>query len=405
MKTPVFILTAFVYSFFYLIINGEIFGNSPFNYYSLLIDSLLSGRLDIPGNVTIDLSQFQGKWYLNWGPGALLYIFPFKLIMLGGLSDKFYTLLAGILNILVFSFLIKEFIKYFKINLSDFSKNFLLFSFAIASPNFYLSLNGRVWFTEQIVAVLYILLSLLFLFRFLNSDGKLKYFLISVIFFNLAWFTRAPLVFHGLILFAAILVVRSKGYAPRLFAFLITTTSIFLLILFTYNFLRFENIFETGLNHHLANPRYESAISEGKVFSVVNIPFNFYHFFLNFPQISKNFPFLSINLEGNSIFAFYPLLLVIPLFIKNFLQIVKKNMVLLSFVFVFSVEISLLLIYFATGWTQVGMRYFLDLIPISFLMTAFVLDRVPKSIIVLTVLYSALINVAATLIYYEIWVN
>lgn len=401
MKSNYLFLTIFGYGLLYVLINRDFFGNSPFNYYSLLLESLIDGRLDIPGNVTIDLSEFEGKWYLNWGPAAILYILVFKVVMLGYLSDKFYTLVAGILNIIVFGSLVKEYVKYFRIKVSDFSKNFLIFSFAFASPNLYLSLNGRVWFTEQIVAVLYILLSLFFLFKFLNSKNNLRFFLASVIFFNLAWFTRAPLVFHGFIYLAVIFLYR-KEYLSRMIAFLIIPTVAFLAIFFSYNFFRFGNIFETGLNYHIGNPRYEEVLSQGKIFSTSHIPFNFYHFFLNFPSFSTKAPFLNINLEGNSILVFYPVLLILPLFIKKYFRILKENIIIVSFILVALFEITLILNYFATGWTQVGMRYFLDLVPIAFLATLFVLDRVPRFILILLIAYSVPLNVISALIYYSL---
>src|SRR6185295_12385438 len=200
----VFSALLLVYIFLFLYINPNIFENSSFPYYSSLLDAIFKGRLDVIPPSTIDMSYFHGKWFLNWGPGPILFILPFKFIFQPGISDKIYTFIAGFSNIIIFYFFLREFVEYFKIKLSNFSRFFILISFALTSPNLYLSLNGRVWFTEQILAVFYILFSLFLIFKFLNTK-KILYFSLSIIFFNLAWLSRAPLIFHGILLLFVVL--------------------------------------------------------------------------------------------------------------------------------------------------------------------------------------------------------
>ena len=360
---------------------------------------MLKGRLNIIPFSTIDLSLFQGRWYLNWGPGAVFYILVFKIVGLE-FSDKFYTFVAGIANVFIFYLLIEQFIKYFKIKLSHFSEIFILISFALASPNLYLSLSGRVWFTEQITAAFYLLISLLALFKFLNKK-EIKYFLISVIFFNLAWFTRAPLIFHGFLFATVLFQSRKEKEFKKVLAILVVICSIFLFMFFTYNYLRFQNILETGLHYHNGNPRYEQILKEGKIFSTQFIQYNFYYFFLNLPSFSKNSPYLLLNLEGNSIFAFYPILILIAVFIKKYLSLIKNDLIVRSFLIILVFEVGLLLCYFATGWTQVGMRYFLDLVPITFLSVIFVADKVPRTIKALVLGYGAAVNIIGALIFFK----
>src|SRR3990167_5000223 len=105
-----------IYLIFSQLITGNIFKLSYYPYYTFLLDSFSQGKL---------------------------FIYPFYLS--GIKSDVFYTLIAGILNVFLFSLLLKEFLLNFKIKLSKFKEFFLVLCFAFISQNFFLSLNGRIW--------------------------------------------------------------------------------------------------------------------------------------------------------------------------------------------------------------------------------------------------------------------
>ena len=269
------------------------------------------------------MSLFNGKQYLNWGPAPILFILPFYLFFGDKTSDVFYTLVAGVGNVILFYLLVSEFKKYFKLSISYFSEVFIIISFAFASPNFYLSLGGRIWHTEQIVATFYILVFLLYFLKFLNKNLiGIKYLFISVIFFNLAWFSRATMVFYGLFfLYLTLLIYKSKDakLLKKLIVVIVLPTFIFIITFFAYNNARFNNPLETGLDYHDVNPRYEKLIVEKKVFSIDYISHNFNQYFLTpaFPLAEK--PYVNINLDGNSIFSVYPVFL-LPFFLlgKNF---------------------------------------------------------------------------------------
>lgn len=194
----VLFIISLIYILFSIKIKGDIFVQTAYSYYTFLLTALFHGKLNIASPTTIDLSFFNGKQYLNWGPAPILFILPFYLFFGNITSDVFYTLVAGISNIFLFYLLIAEFKKYFALKISNFSEVFIILSFAFVSPNFYLSLGGRIWHTEQIIATFYILIFLLFFLKFLNKNlFEIKYLFISVIFFNLAWFSRATMVFYG----------------------------------------------------------------------------------------------------------------------------------------------------------------------------------------------------------------
>jgi len=400
----VLFLISLIYVLFSIKIKGDIFVSTAYSYYTFLTTSLLHGQLSITSPTNIDLSFFNGKLYLNWGPGPIPFILPFYLLFGDKVSDVFYTLVAGIGNVFLFYLVVNEFKKYFQLKISYFSEVFILLSFAFASPNFYLSLGGRIWHTEQIVATFYILMFLLFFLKFLNKNLiSIKSLLLSVIFFNLAWFSRATMIFYGvffLYLISLIWKLKDIKLFKKSIIIIILPTFIFIVTFLIYNNIRFNNPLETGLNYHDVNPRYEKLIAEKKIFSVDYISHNFTQYFLNPAFISTEKPYVNINLDGNSIFSVYPVfLLFLFLFRKKNLKDKKTTKFLgVSFLVIF-MNLALLMLYFATGWTQIGSRYILDILPLVFLLTLFVIEDFPRLFLLLIFIYGTIINIFGSFLF------
>jgi hypothetical protein len=397
---------ALIYLLFAADISKNIFQNSSFPYYTYLINALGKGHLDIISPTNIDLSIFNGKLYLNWGPGPILFILPFYLLTGGNASDIFYTLFAGIANIFLLHLVIDEFKKYFKLSFSKFAKFFILLTFAFCSPNFYLSLGGRIWATEQIISTFYILVFLLFFLKFLNSKLLgIKFLFLSVLFFNLAWFTRATMVFYGLLFFYIIFILYKKQNIKSLknVIFIVASiTVIFGSIFLTYNFLRFGNPLETGLTYHNGNPRYVQELLNKEIFSFSYVPFNVQHYFLEPAYLTFQKPYVNLNLEGNSVFFVYPVfILFLFLFQKKYLQDKNISRFLYFSLLIIILNLVLLMMYFATGWTQVGSRYVLDVIPLISLLSLLVVKDIPKPLLLLLFLNAALINIFGAFIFYN----
>jgi len=311
-----------LYYFFTLIINPGI-GSSGTNYYPYLLDALFHGRVNIIHSPsTYDLSFYNNKWFLNWGPGAVLFIIPFYFFKGIAASDVLFTLLAGMINVVTFYFALKEIQKAFYIKVSLLREIFILLTFAIASANFYLSLSGQMWFSEQVIGIFYLLICYLFYFRYIRQQ-KLSQLLLSILFFNLAWITRYTLIFSGfLFLYPLYLSLKKHKKVPIVPMIIIgSVTMLFVCLLFVYNFAKFNNPFETGLRFHNGSPRFASIISDHDFFSPRYIPYNATYYFFRLPTFSHRFPFLQFDLEGNSIFIMYPaILFLLMLFRKSVWQ-------------------------------------------------------------------------------------
>lgn len=386
----VLVFCTLVYFFSSLSINQTLYQNSGTPYYGLLLKAFLDGQLHVNSDPSYDLTSFKSKQYLYWGPAATLFILPFHYLLGDKNTDLIYTLSAGMFNILIFFLIILEVMKFFKLKVSKMRIALLVISFALASPNFYLSLSGRIWHTSQIIAVFYLLLFLFTFFKFLNNQKKFFYLFLSLVFFNLSWLTRYLLIINGILyLLPLIIFFRQKIFFKILFQ-IILVNLVFLCLFFSYNYLRFNDILETGLRYQLANGRFADALRQGRGFSLTNIGNNFYYYFLNNPLV-KNSEYI-FDPEGLSVFIVYPLLFCLLFFFK--LRInhkIEKLFILIAFA-VIVINIFLLLTFLGTGWSQFGSRYFFDCIPLLFLLTLFLIRYVPIILLLAVTIYGVGIN-------------
>ena len=123
-------------------ITKNVFAPTWGNYYLYLLDAFFHGRTNVTPPVQFDLFLFEHKWYMYWGPAPALLILPFYLLFHLQASDVLYTAIGGIVNVALFYAVMQAFKKCFQISLSWTAEAFLVLSFGLASPNFYLSVAG-----------------------------------------------------------------------------------------------------------------------------------------------------------------------------------------------------------------------------------------------------------------------
>ena len=389
-----------------LIINSNLFKLSQTPYYTYLLEAFSKNRLDLdPMYGGFDLSNFNDKWYMYWGLSPSLFILPFYLIWGIKSSDILYTLIAGIVNVVLF-FKIIEFVdKYFHLNKSTFIKFFVLINFALISPNFYLSLSGRIWHTNQIVATTYVLLFLFFYFKYLENLKNLKLLLISLVFFNLSWLARNTLITSAILLIYPLtitLITKEKKLFVKSTAMIFLISMSTAIIFFTYNYLRFNSLLETGLTYQQSAARFRESTSLSNFFSINNIQHNFYYYFLNPLSPSSKSPFIKFDPEGNSVLLVYPILILIlvSLFKKRALDIKLKYFLLICLTLLTANLIALML-FFGTGWTQFGNRYFLDVTPIIFILATVRITKLSPILAIFLLTYGSLINFLGALNFYR----
>lgn len=386
------------YCFSVIRINGNLFSVSSVPYYNYLTDSFVHLKTYIQKPPTsYDLSLYNNRLYLYWGFSPVAFVLPFYLFKGVVASDVFYTLVAGIANIILFYLIIQKTINLFKLKPPWISKSILLASFALVSPNYYLSLGGRIWHTNQVISVFYLLICLLFFVNYISSNFKPFFIIISILFFNLAWIARNTLFVYVFIFFYPIVYFyKLKKYFEVYKTILIIVGLIFLgtIVFFTYNQLRFSNMMETGITYQMSDPRFADSLREKKLFSLNYFPNNFYHYFINsFKFDLNNNNLLIIDPEGNSIFMVYPFVIFCLMVLnKKYFIEVKQGIFIGLFVFTAFMITSSLLLFVGSGWTQFGSRYFFDAIPALFIVCLFTLTNIPKLLPIIMGLYGILIN-------------
>jgi hypothetical protein len=386
------------------LITGDIFTPTKYNYYIYLLDAFFHGHINVTPPYHYDLSIYQNKWYMVWGPSPVLFILPFYILFHLNASDVMYTAIGGTINVALFYAVIQEFKKYFMLSISLFENIFILLNFGLASPNLFLSVASQIWFTSQIFATTYLLLFYLFYFQFLNRE-KYYQLILCVIFFCLACLSRSSLLFNGILFIYLFIHYKNLGRAisAKIIWFPALLTLAFASLGALYNYLKFHNILETGERFVIGASRYAPINKNAPILSIQYVLRNMYYCFLNTVHFSSVHQLIFLDPDGNSVFLVYPVLLLLPALFCIRKYIDKKRLLFLIIAgTVIVLNISLVMLYFATGWQQFGYRYFFDVIPLLFLLPIFILQYIPFSIQMVLLTWGIVVNFCGVIGFYTI---
>ena len=128
---------------------------------------------------------------------------------------------------------------------------------------------------------------------------------------------------------------------------------------------------------------------------MIYIPQNIYYYFLHLPTVVsiQNTLQVKADLHGNSIFVFYPGLLLLFLIARKKYYTAQKRRYFLFFSGAILLgTLSFLMCYFATGWLQFGSRFFLYISPLAYILIAFVVQDVPVQATTLLLVYELTVN-------------
>jgi hypothetical protein len=396
------ILAATIYATFLLLVHRGL-GPTDSAYYNRLLDAFLHGRTDVIPAVTTDLSRYQGKWYLYWGPTPVLLVWPFYAVSGLGASDVVYDFVAGLGSVVVFAGCLREFVRYFRLRATAFSRVFVLLSFALASPNLFLSLAGTIWFVNQVVAVLYLVTFYFFFLKYLNTR-RLAFLALAALFYDLAWIARPSLVFNGvLFLFPLLAWARDEwGHVRAYLGIVGAITALGLGCFFWYNQTRFGNPIEIGHRFQIADPRYTGDFAANRMLSLDYVPHNATYYFLNHLQLRFEPPYLQIDHEGNSIISVYPAFLLTLSFFRR-RAYTRESLVLLALLGVaLGLDFVVILTNLGSGWVQFGSRYVLDVVPGAFLALLFVVEEASVALRSALLGYGVLVNLLGVLVYFQV---
>jgi hypothetical protein len=337
------------------------------DYYNQLAHSFRAGRLDIDDPFySHDLSWYRGKWYPFHGPLPAVPIALLQLVTGKVFIPTLYTnAFVGALGVVATYFLLNRFRKvYFP--KATFSPLIMTLVLSFGTVQFWVASRSGVWFQAQTYTYLLTALGLLALMRRRRTTRDCTF---SVLFFSLTLLTRPNAVL--LLVIPAVLYLGDRRTISVSIASLLKLVFPFFIMLsifFTYNYVRFGEILETGVNYHKFHSYFEYRYQlAGGWFSLINVPYNLWYMTLEIPRLTREGSFTSVhrirlvaNPEGNSIFFLTPPLLAVFLALpwKEKNQARRRMMVALwSGVLLTLIPILMLT---GTGWYQFGYRYILD---------------------------------------------
>ena len=373
----IFLFYLFVFSIFF---SGHIGGDAIYNYLTVesfftdgdfnLANSLSDKNLGelsesfntIQDNI-IELSKEHDKVYSIYGignilPGILFYGIGILLLKLLPIlpHDYFLVFMFSYQNIFILSLLALVLFKLIR-NITKNNKTAFLLSIGFSFSTINITYALKSGFGE-LFAALVILSSFYFLLCYRNGK-KLRFLFLSGLFVGSCLLTKLYLilVFPAFFIFLFLIIPRIslKQHLHNILVFL-SGFAIPISIFFMYNFLRFNNILETGYEIYTPDPIVSKQL-------VLN-PMYFISTILNI--------FIS---PGKGLLIFNPILFVTIIGLK-YLYKSYKNI----FIFVISIIIPYFLFFsFNSHWASNGVwgtRYFVPILGILFIPIGFLFEKI-----------------------------
>jgi hypothetical protein len=344
-------------------VHKSIFNGSDVAYFNYLADGFLHGQLNLRllPSYQLDLSLFNGKYFLYWSPLPAILLMPFIAVFGVAFNDIVFTICIAAINIGLISLLLRQACRYQILNLSIMQRGLLVTFFAFGTVHMTVAPIGRVWFTGQIIGFFFTILAYL---AAISLKGYRAWFLTGLALAG-ALLTRNELVLVGV--WPAVYLLVKHFDKTRLWRLAgmaaVAAAPIVLAVagLGIYNYLRFGSFLDNGLAYHLMSITFRPNFNRYGVFNVYYIPTNFFYQYIAYPFFDPNNLFM-----GGSLF------LLSPIFLASFWGIVKgkprwSTSALLFSILLTSIPILLLM---GTGWVQFGPRYTLDFTVPLLLLTA-----------------------------------
>jgi hypothetical protein len=312
----------------------------------------------IPANA-LDLSYFNGQYYLYWSPLPAVLVAPFVALFGVQSGDVIFTALIAAANVSLIALLLRQARRRGIIRLSRQRRGILVLFFALGTVHVTLAPFGRVWFTSQVVS--FFCLSLAYL-ACVSLRGYVAFAMTGLAIAG-ALLTRNHLAFAGLWpAFFLLKEHRSDGWRRNLSYALVGLMPILVAVglLGVYNSLRFGNMFDNGIAYHLMAPAFVGDYHRYGCFNIHYVPMNLFYQYIAYPL-----PLRATTYYGGSLF------LLSPLFFGAFWSFRNHRgwspWMMACTVALISIPILMLM---GTGWVQFGPRYTLDFTVPLLLLTA-----------------------------------
>lgn len=364
-----FIIFVAIFSIYYLSSPGE----SPYNYFTRLSQSFSQGKLYLNENPPWlnELIPMNNKYYVVYPPMPAILLEP--VVFLFGINTQtmFSVILASV-NVVLVYFLLK------KLNFSTVTILLVTIFFAFGTNHWYLASIGSAWFLAHVVALFFLLLSLIEVF------GKKRLLLIGLL-LGASFWSRSTEIFT--LPFFYIIFLRSfwpinKRNITNFFIF--NSGILFFVILDSgYNFARFGNFSILTSYQLIPNINNDPIFREGFM-NIKYIPRHVDALLFRLPKLVSNFPYLIPSLYSTAIWFTSPAIIYIFKAQKSFLSVACWIGIL--------IPIFVIFLWGGIGFAQFGYRFILDVIPFILILIAHGIGQKPNKIVYLLIFLSIIAN-------------
>jgi hypothetical protein len=244
-----------------------------------------------------DVSLYDGKYYLYWGPAPAVFGAIFSSITSKPATDSGLVFVFVTGAALISLLLLRDIYSKHRISAWLFWGGAL--SSAVNVPLIWLLTRPKFYEVSVAGGQFFLMAGFFLLFRaFFSPFPRKNYLVFSAISFGLAGATRINLL-PSVTLLAMVIAWRiyvvHRGETRRLLSALAATFIPLALIagfLFLYNYGRFGSIFEFGHRYQLTSPALSA--NYGNTLSMEYITPNLYTYVFRPPSLSREFPFLTI---------------------------------------------------------------------------------------------------------------
>jgi hypothetical protein len=380
----VFASAFFVYYFASQIMNGM----KPvdwLNFYVPLADAMLKGTFDlrevgIDGTQHPDLLTREDGVFLPYGPTPAILLMPSVLIF--GADDTtqwVHSMAVGAVNVALVWYILHL------LGTSRITQLLIVPFFAFGTANFYSATTGTIWFYNHVTCVLFVLLAIIFLLR--GSSPVLP-----AVCLGLALLARQPAVL-AVPFFVYFMVrqrhaevfdlqwLRDRVTMQRVLLFGAALAP-FVAMFFLYNYIRFENFLETGLDD--LYDKYEGQVytiylrdvdrfDRFAEFDLRNLPLHLYTMFLLPPTFAAP-PFVEPGTFDNATWvrpSEYGMSILLTSSPFVYALLARRSEILRNACWIAIPLVALpTLFYYSQGWVQFGYRYIMDYLPFLMVLTA-----------------------------------
>ncbi len=356
-----------------------------FNYHSWQAQAWLQGHLWLP-NVTsdkLDLTPYAGHWYSAFPPLPALVMLPFVLVWGLEANQVMVGVGLGALNVGLVHLLVRRLSRYWP--LDSLSRAGLVVLYGLGTVVWQSVIQGTVWHLAHACALTLLLVALL-----VGLEGR-RLWLVGLL-VGLAGLAR-PTAWLALLYWLVLicrnyrvaapakvrigpvlleLAVNRRAAIPRLLAGPLLCFGATL----AYNWLRFRSLTDFGYQNMQVGPNIRADLNNYGQFHPHFLPKNFFYAFLNLPGFHARPPFLTFNLDGNSLLLITPAFLLVPLAGRHLVRAGRGWIYSWPATFTLAAGLAsfgtlgAVLLYFNTGQIQFGYRFLQDCLPFALLLVA-----------------------------------